>query len=214
MFRGSLPPLSADDRWVLERFVRKVDELRESAFTQSETKLRGTMIPGATYLGGPAVQMAVDGPSEEMVKAVAVDFRQIYTDTNNASAMRVMKILQDSARRRGSDEGEEIVTAIRDLRKRIQGRKQHDPRGVFLEETELGEFREKTPEEIVAIWMNGEYFHDDRGFADELDPAGHMSTEMMRMSLQMAIRDFVQYWTVLRDLAFGILKDPALQPES
>lgn len=203
--RAAFSPFSEDEIWILERFVRKVDELRESAFAQSETKLRGTTIPGATYLGGPAIQMAVDGPTEEMVKAVAGDFRQLYTDTNNTSAMRVMKILQGSAYRQRSKASEEVIEAIRGLRRRMQQRKQHDPRGVFLEETDLGESRERTPAEIISIWLNGEYFHDDQELADELDPAGHMSTEMMRMSLQMAIRDFIAYWTQLRNLIVRLL---------
>jgi hypothetical protein len=49
----------ADELWVLRRFTRKVDELKDSAFAQSETNLKGVMIPGAETLGGPAFQIRV-----------------------------------------------------------------------------------------------------------------------------------------------------------
>jgi hypothetical protein len=41
------------------------------------------------------------------------------------------------------------------------------------------------------IWLNGQYLHDDAKLAAELDLPGHMFTEMVRMSLKTAIRDFI-----------------------
>lgn len=203
-------PLSADERWALERFVSKVDGLNASSFAKSETKLRGTMIPGASYLGGPAWQIGVDGPEEEAVKAVVGDFRQLYTDSNNASAAKVLKILQNSAYARGTDAGREMIGRLRALRKALQNRRKRDPRGKMLEEDGSGGSVERSPADIIKTWFNGEYFHDEPQLAAELSPGGHAGVEMMRLSLQTAIRDYLAYWTALRDFAAAVLKDPAL----
>lgn len=203
-------PFTAEELWALRRFVRKVDELKGSAFAQSETTLKGVMIPGAETLGGPAWQFGVEGPSEEQVKAVIGDFRQLYTDTKKASASRVMNILKASAKRRDNTISAEVIDALRNLKTRIKRRKAHDPRGVFLEETAPGESVERSPEEIIAIWLNGEYLHEDLDLADLIDPPGHMSNEMMRMSLQMAIRDFIAYWSAIQQLVNVVLEDSRL----
>jgi hypothetical protein len=203
-------PFTADELWALRRFTRKVDELKGSAFAQSETTLTGVMVPGVETLGGPAFQIGVEGPSEEQVKAVIGDFRQLYTDTNKASASRVMNILKASAKRQGNAISTEVIDALRNLKTRIKRRKAHDPRGVFLEETTQGESVERTPGEIVSIWLNGEYLHEDLDLADLLDPPGHMSNEMMRMSLQMSIRDFIAYWTAIQQLVDVVLESPRL----
>lgn len=203
-------PFTTSELWALRRFVRKVDELKDSAFAKSETTLKGVMIPGAETLGGPAWQIGVEGPSEEQVKAVIGDFRQIYIDTNQASAARVMNILKASAKRRGNAISAEVIDALRRMKTRIKRRKTHDPRGVFFEETTLGESVERTPENIISIWLNGEYLHEDVDLAGLIDPPGHMSNEMMRMSLQMAIRDFIAYWTAIQELVNVALDDPGL----
>jgi hypothetical protein len=203
-------PFTADELRVLRRFTSKVDELKASAFARSETKLSVAMLPGETVLGGQAFQFGVDGPSQEAVKAVAGDFRQLYSERNNASTLRVMNILKASAHRSGSPEGKEFIDALRGLRDRIKRRKTHDPRGKILEESGPNESVERTPEEIISIWLNGQYLHDDFDLAAELDPPGHMSNEMMQMSLQMSIRDFIAYWTALQELVDAVLADRGL----
>ncbi|MFP5326106.1 MAG: hypothetical protein ACLGHT_01335, partial [Acidimicrobiia bacterium] len=95
-------PLSAEERWALERFVSRVDRLRGSQFAASQSGLRATLLPGATVLGGPAFQIGVDGPPEEAVREVIGDFRQLYTDSNNASAAKVAAILKRRAYERGT----------------------------------------------------------------------------------------------------------------
>ena len=203
-------PISTDDRWALERFISKVDSLNASSFRHSETKLRATSIPGATYLGGPAWQIGVEGPDEQAVKAAVGDFRQLYTDHNNASAMKVIKILQRAASRRGTDASRDMIEQFRTLRRTLEKRRKIDPRGKMLEEDPSGGSIERSPDDIIQTWFNGEYFHDDRERASELSPDGHAAVEMMRLSLQMAMRDYLAYWTSVRDIAAAVLKDPAL----
>lgn len=208
IFRGGFSPFTDDEQWVLGRFLRKLDELKSSAFAESETSLKMESIPGATYLGGPAWQVKTEGPSHEAVMAVVLAFRQLYIKTNQASAARVMNILSLSGQRSETAAGKEVIAFIRALKRDMKKRLTHDPYGVFLEETGPGESTERTPGEIVAIWLNGEYFHDDRDLADQLDPPGHMSYEMMQMSLQMTIRDFIRYWDALGQLVTLALSEP------
>jgi hypothetical protein len=204
-------PISADDRWVLQRFVSKVDALNASSFRDSETKLRATAIPGATYLGGPAWHMRVEGPDEQAVKAVVGDFRQLYTDSSNASAMKVLKILQAAGYQRGTDASREMIEQLRALRGVLKQRKKFDPRGKLLEEDPAGGSVERTPDDTIQTWFNGEYLHDDHECAVELAPQGAASVEMMRLSLQSAMRDYLSYWTLIRNLAAAVLKDSALE---
>ncbi len=92
MFR----PLTADERCRAERFVRKVGELRGSSFAGQPIGLAGELTPGATHAGGQAWGITLKLPSEESLKAVIGDFRQLYTDKNPTSAMSVLKILSQS----------------------------------------------------------------------------------------------------------------------
>lgn len=76
----------------------------------------------------------------------------------------------------------------------------------MLEEDHAGALVERSPHDILKTWFNGEYFHDEPALAAELSPAGHSAVEMMRLSLHMAIRDYLAYWTKLRDLAERVLR--------
>ena len=127
-------PFSDVERTILERFLRKVRTLEASTFAESETTLRAVPLPGVTALGGPAWQVGVDGPSEESVKAALTDFRQLYTDTNDSSAARVLNILKESAKRRGTDSGQRMVVQLRDRGKLLRARDRKDPRAMVLDE--------------------------------------------------------------------------------
>ena len=203
-------PLGGQDRWSVERFVRKVDALNESEFSRSTSAVRGTLIPGETFLGGPAWQIGVDGPGEAAVKAVIGDFRQLYGDHNRASAAKVLKILQRSAHARGTDAGRDMIAKLKGLRNALRDRRERDPRGKLLEETRSGAMVERPPRDIIDTWFNGEYFHDEPELAAQLGPDGHAAAEMMRLSLHTAIRDHLAYWNALREVAVAVLQDPAL----
>lgn len=203
-------PLSEEERWALERFVARVDRLRASRFAQSESGLRATLIPGATVLGGPAWQIAIDGPPEEAVREVIGDFRQLYKDAGQTSAAKVISILKHSARERDTDAGRAMITRLKELTTIIERRRKADPRGKLLEEDAGGVFVERSPHDILNTWFNGEYFHDDRELAMELSPDGHASVEMMRLGLHTTIRDYLSYWTTLRELAGWVLEDRVL----
>lgn len=209
IFRGGFSPFTDHELWVLDRFRRKVGELNGSVFAESKTSLKMESIPGATYLGGPAWQVKAEGPSQEAVRAVVLAFRQLFTNSNETSAARVMNILSLSGQRSETAAGKEVIAFVRALKRDMKKRLAHDRRGVFLEESGSGELVERTPGEIVDIWLNGEYFHDDRDLANQLDPPGHMSYEMMQMSLQMTIRDFIRYWDALGQLVTLALSEPA-----
>ena len=204
-------PLSASDRELLKRFVKRVDKLEQSAFTKEKTGLKATSIPGATHAGGPAWDLALDGADEETVKTALFDFRQVYIDTNDASAIRVINILSASAGARGTDAARTTIDELRKLKKDIKTRKKVDPYGTVLVEDESGASVERAPEEIIDAWLNGEYFHDDPDKAAELGEPGEANHTMMQFSLQMAIRDFIKLWIDLRALARAALNEPALQ---
>jgi len=80
----------------------------------------------------------------------------------------------------------------------------------LLEEDEQGVTVARSPESIIDTWFNGEYFHDDPEFAEQLTPSDSAAVEMMRLSLHTAMRDFIVYWGRIRDLVKRVLADPAL----
>jgi len=96
-------PISADDRWVLQRFVSKVDALNASSFRDSETKLRATAIPGATYLGGPAWHMRVEGPDEQALSLQSAmrDYLSYWTLIRNLAAAVLKRFSARSSCLRG-----------------------------------------------------------------------------------------------------------------
>src|ERR1700722_7726350 len=85
------------DRVDLERFIRKVDALRGSAFMEHRFGMHSELLPDALHLGGQAWNLGIDLPEEALLKSVIGDFRLLYTDKNRSSAMRILKILQHSA---------------------------------------------------------------------------------------------------------------------
>jgi hypothetical protein len=180
-------PLSAEERWALERFVSRVDRLRGSQFAASQSGLRATLLPGATVLGG------------------------LYTDSNNASAAKVAAILKRRAYERGTDASRQMIDRLRELGAALRKRRVEDPWGKVLEEDQSGALVERSPEDIINTWFNGEYFHDEPELAAELAPDGHGAVEMMRLSLHMAMRDYIRYWSTLRDLVEKVLADPSLR---
>src|ERR1700748_798865 len=122
-FRAAFAPLDGADRRDVARFIRKVDALERSSFMRARIGLGGELIPGATHLGGPAWSISVDLPDEESVKSVIADFRILYTDTNQCSAMRVLKLLSGSAKRRGTPQGDALIEAFRVIRRHLNGRR-------------------------------------------------------------------------------------------
>lgn len=199
-------PFSDAERRVLERFLRKIDALKASSFAQTESALRATPLPGVTAAGGPAWKVGVEGPSEESVKAAVVDFRQFHTDQNLSSAARVLNVLKASAKRRGTDAGQRMTGRLRDLGKSLEERARRDPRATVLDER----YGEMSPREIIDLWLNGEYFHDDAEKAAEVSPDGGAAVEFLRWSLHSAIRDYIAYWKGIGELVSVVLKHPGL----
>lgn len=203
-------PLGVEERRALERFIRRVDAVNASGLTKGTVGLRATNIPGATYLGGPAWQIQSDGLDEQTVKAAVGDFRQIYTESSSVSAAKALRVLSASAGRRRTPASREMIEKLRAMKKTLAKRRREDPRGKLLEEDGDGALVERSPEDIIKTWFNGEYFHEDTDLAEQLEPSGHAAVEMMRLSLHTAMRDFMAYWTLLRDLAERVLADPSL----
>jgi hypothetical protein len=204
-FRAAFAPLSAGDRQDLQRFVRKVDALVVSPFMQQRIGLTGEHVPGQSYLGGPAWSIGVTVPDEPSVKAVIADFRILYTDANRCSAMRVLRLLQTSAHRRGAPEGREAIEALKKIRAYLKTRRRHDPVGHILDEDDDGVLVDRSPEDIIDLWFNGEYFHDDQDKAEQLEGEQRLDVEMLRIALHTAIRDHVRAWMIVRNTADGVL---------
>lgn len=203
---------SAENRWALERFARKVDELNESELAQARIGFGMTMIPGDQTMGGQAWRIRVEGASKKEVKAAVLDFRQLYTDSNPTSATRILKILSESAHARATDVARHAIEDLKGMRKALHDRKKTDPHGAMFEETSLGESVVRTPEELIKTWFNGEAFHDDRDLDQQVGPEGEPMSEMLMFGLQTAIQDHIKYWTRIRDLVVEVLKDDALRP--
>jgi hypothetical protein len=172
---------------------------------QQRIGLTGEQIQGQSYLGGPAWSIGVNVPDEPSVKAVIADVRIRYTDTNQCSAMRVIKLLQASGYRRGTPEGRKAIEALKEIRAHLKTRRKRDPVAHILDEDDDGFLVDRSPEDIIDLWFNGEYFHDDRDKAEQLEGEQRLDVEMMRVVLHTAIRDHVRAWMVLRNTANGVL---------
>lgn len=168
--RDAFSAPTEQDRVDLERFIRKVDALRASAFMEHRFGMHGELLPGASHLGGQAWNLGIDVPDEALLKSVIGDFRLLYTDKNRSSAMRILKILQRSAYERGTPAGRAAIEALKEIRKHLQERRKTDPVGQILDADQHGTLVARSPENIIDTWFNGEYFHDDPESAAELEP--------------------------------------------
>jgi hypothetical protein len=193
------------DRTDLKRFIRKVDGLHGSAFMEHQIGMRGELLPGASHLGGQAWNLGVEVPNEALLKSVIGDFRLLYTDTNRSSAMRVLKILERSAYERGTPTGRTAIEALKEIRKYLHERRKTDPVGQILDADQDGTLVARSPEDIVNVWFNGEYFHDDQEFAAKLEPGDDLGVGMLRLTLHTAIRDHVYAWIVIRKTTSELL---------
>jgi hypothetical protein len=167
--------------------------------------LTGEQVPGQSYLGGPAWSIGVDVPDEPLVKAVIGDFRILYTDKNQCSTMRVLKLLQASAYQRNTAEGRTAIEGLKAIRKHLVSRRKQDPVAHILDEDEDGALVDRSPAAIIDLWFHGEYFHDDPDKAEQLEGGPSLDVEMMRVVLHTAIRDHVRAWIVIRNTANGVL---------
>ena len=191
----------------LRRFVDRVDALGASAFiAHPGYRMKGTLVAA-----GVLENLRVDSPGEEAVRAVLPLFRELYTDSNPTSAMSALRVLDRRARTRGAPDSLAARNEIRTWRRSLRDRRDHDPYGVLLEEDRLGCSVERAPSYIIDLWFNGEYFHFDDEKAGELGD-NEPVTEMMRMSLHSAIRDFTRTWTAIGRFTTVALQEPTLRP--
>ena len=119
--------------------------------------------------------------------------------------MRALSILRRSARDRGTPQGEEAIKALKDVRHYIRQRRNADPVGKILDEEPDGTLVERRPKDVIDLWFNGEYFHDDHELAEQLEPGDGLDVGMLRMALHTAIRDHVRAWIVIRNTVRGVL---------
>lgn len=143
--RETFEVLSADERWVLARFIRKVNDLKTSTFAQQPIGLAGALMAGESHLGGQAWEISLNLPSEESLKAVIGDFGQLYTDSNPTSAARVLSILKRRALERDSPAGREAIHALKKIREHLRSRGEDDPVASILDFDPTGTFRERSP---------------------------------------------------------------------
>jgi hypothetical protein len=188
----------------LRRFVKRVEQLRESSFFDT---------PGhrimATFTGGRISNVRAQSAGDEAVRAVIGPFRELYSDSEPTSAMATLKLLEGHARAADRNRNQELIGQLRALRTRIKERRQRDPRGVLLEEQPDGGSAAVTPHESIVTWLYGEHLHYDLAKADRLEEHQAM-TEMLLFILESAIRDFAHLWGRIVALTAAILDTPEL----
>jgi hypothetical protein len=199
-------PFDAAETRRLRRFANRVEQLRGSSFFETP----GHQIT-ATYAGGGLFNIRAESAGDEAVRAVIGLFRELYTDSEPTSAMSALKLLESHARSAGRDRNERLIEQLRALRTAIKARRQQDPRGVFLEEQADGGTAAVPPDQIIDMWLYGEHLHYDPAKADRIEEHEGI-TEMLRFSLESAIRDFTDFWGKIAELAAAVIDTPALRP--
>lgn len=201
---GAIAYAAFDDRELLrlKRFVRQVDRLRSfSFFAHPAHRMRGT------FVSGVVVDLRADSPSDEAISAVMPPFRELYNEPNPTSGDRILKLLGHHAYGGHGEQREAVLSSLRSIRKEIEWRRRHDPRGSLLEEDRHGVFVARTPRSVIDAWLNGEYFHFDEEKALEL-VEGEPATEMMKTTLLSAIHYFANLWAHARNAVVIALRSP------
>lgn len=186
----------------LDRFLRQSRALRDSSFF-AHPGHRMKALVGVTGVSN----LRVDSPGEEAVRATVPIFRELFVDTNRTSAIAVLKMLDGHARARNTVASKEVVQELRALRGELRKRRKADRRSYVLEEGRTGPI---PPDEIISLWLNGEYLHFDEGKANALS-ADTTVGELYRMSLHSALRDFCELWEQVAFRAEAVLRDPSLR---
>ena len=182
-------PFDAGQRRLLSEFVRNVSVLQGSSFFAH---------PGYQIKIWPqedgSVRFAVDSPGEEAVRAVMGTFRKLYNENEKGktSANHALNVLIERAAASGTPEGVEVVKELRAMRKHLFERRKTDARGYILVEGD----EPTTPGEIIDLWLNAEYIHGDEEGRALLDESPNL-TEIYRMPLHNALRDFCETWGAL-----------------
>lgn len=201
-------PFDAAETRRLRRFVKRVEQLRGSSFFETP----GHQIT-ATYAGGGQFNIRAESAGDEAVRAVVGPFRELYTDSEPTSAMSALKLLESHARAADRECNERLIEQLRAVRRAIKERRQRDPRGVFLEEQADGGSAAVPPHQIIDTWLYGEYLHYDPAKADRIEEHEGI-TEMLRFSLESAIRDFTEFWARIAELAGAVVDTPELTSPS
>lgn len=200
-------PFDERELWKLDRFARKVREMKATRFMAGKPGLKAKSVPGATYLGGPAWSLSNDGAAQEDIKALSGDFRQCWAPSEKTSATKLIEMLRRHAARRKTDASAEMVRWLSDYEGRLECRAEADPRGAMLDEME-GQI---APSKIVESFLHGEYLHPDYEKAQFVgDGDEGAAPAMMGFSLEMTLRDFVHLWDELAAIAETIVADPRM----
>jgi hypothetical protein len=110
---------------------------------------------------------------------------------------------------RATATGDKLAKALNQYRASLAERDRIDPRMGILVEDPDDSSSTQTPRQVIDVFLNGDLLHYDLDKAEELEEDPHY-TEMLRVMLHSAIRDFAVLWRRLAALVQSILDDPAM----
>jgi hypothetical protein len=203
-----LTRFSVEERRILERFVARVAELRASRFLVASADPLTLKID---FVGGIATNLRLDGPGRPEVQEVIGAFRELYGHRESTSAVMVSSLIGRHAHARGTPQGAQLASKLKQYRARLAQRASGDSRmSVFSEEAgPAGNFSTITPKEAIELIINGDLLHYETAKAAQLEGDPQL-TAMMWMMLHSTIRDFADQWQELALFVREILDCPDL----
>jgi hypothetical protein len=151
-----------NDREKLVLFVRRVIEMNESPLALHDIRIGFRL-----HFGPDSSYIETEQPTEGAMKEFLLVFRQFISSKEDVDVRRIHGICQ---RRLIPDEAKQHLRDARDEWQRMLKQNVH---------TLTVGGRTRGPDEVVDLWINGQYFHNDPDLRDELDRLNQLQKELL-----------------------------------
>jgi len=172
------------DRERLDLFLRLVDELVATRLIR--TGALSDALHFSATAGQPAI-FSVSVPDEDDFRSFLVCFRHLVANREPATLDQVANILLHKL-----EPEEPLGQFVSEARDVWRGASKQGPIQVIIDDAEYG------PEEVLDLYLNGQYFHSDLTKAGQLDSVGAIGEKLTRQQLNGMLVAGVNYANKLR----------------
>lgn len=164
---------SLQDR--LKLFLERASQLSDSDYVKQG------MSAEIKIIGDSNDSSSSNKPEEEQIRSFLLIFRHFISDSEPVFVYRILNDAYISLN------DENYKKAFSEIRERLKHTMEHGPFGMTLDNEEL------TPVHALDLWINGYYFHSDKGKRSELEKFGMKPSGLAYMQLVLTIPVIVHY---------------------
>lgn len=192
-----------DEREVarLRKYARLVDDLCATSFYKAAKDISLTL-----NMGADGVTEHLAGPGDEAVRSALTYFRQLYLAKERCSFNKTLSLVGAHVDQHPSLHQERAKTELRRLKKLKAGAAQPPRLGINIEGKQMA------PDDVIDVFLNGEYFHGDEKHEALLNPG--LPRMVLLFDFLTAVHGLAVVFSIARDIVQAVLDEPAVSPRA